>query len=52
MEADPEAALAWFRRLWDGVYGKTEFAWSGNPWIWVVEFKVLTAEESRWWRPG
>ncbi|MEO3879302.1 hypothetical protein [Rheinheimera fenheensis] len=31
-------AWLWFRDLW----GKTGGDWKANPWVWVVEFKVLT----------
>ncbi|MDZ7868787.1 MAG: hypothetical protein U5L02_06215 [Rheinheimera sp.] len=31
-------AKHWFSTVWDGVYGN----WSENPWVWIVEFKVLT----------
>lgn len=32
------SAKHWFSTVWDGVYGN----WSENPWVWVIEFKVLT----------
>lgn len=28
-----------FKFLWEGVYG--ENAWKQNPWVWVVEFKII-----------
>jgi hypothetical protein len=28
-----------FLELWDSIYGKTDFAWNKNPWVWVIEFK-------------
>jgi len=31
-------AKHWFSTVWNGVYEN----WSVNPWVWVVEFKVLT----------
>ena len=30
---------AWFEGLWDSVYGDNSFR--SNPWVWVVEFKVV-----------
>jgi len=27
--------------LWDGIYAGTEYAWSHNPWVWVVEFRKV-----------
>lgn len=34
-----------FRQLWDSINGKTH-PWSGNPWVWVVEFRQLEGGES------
>lgn len=28
-----------FRHTWEGIYGAT--SWNQNPWVWVVEFKVV-----------
>lgn len=42
--ASDEAAVAWFSRLWDTVYGGTELAWKENPWVWVVRFRVIEPE--------
>jgi len=28
-----------FSLLWNGIYGKTEFGWAKNPWVWVYEFE-------------
>jgi hypothetical protein len=30
-----------YAELWDSIYGKTPFAWERNPFVWVVEFKVV-----------
>ena len=30
-----------FERLWGSIYAKTEYKWSNNPWVWVVEFKRI-----------
>jgi hypothetical protein len=34
-------ALAEFRQLWDSIYSKQGLGWKANPWVWVVEFKVI-----------
>lgn len=45
-----DRASYWFRNLWDSINGnrvdpKTKerlpYAWADNPWVWVVEFKVV-----------
>jgi hypothetical protein len=30
-----------FRRLWDSINAKRGYGWDVNPWVWVVEFKVI-----------
>lgn len=30
-----------FRQLWDLINEKRGFGWEKNPWVWVVEFKVM-----------
>ena len=30
-----------FERLWDTLNAKKGYQWSSNPWVWVVEFKVV-----------
>ena len=30
-----------FERLWDTLNAKKGYPWSSNPWVWVVEFKVI-----------
>lgn len=32
-----------FQSLWDGIYSKNGLGWDINPWLWVVEFEVITA---------
>lgn len=34
-------AAAAYARLWDTINAKRGFAWAGNPYVWVVEFKPL-----------
>ena len=31
-----------FRALWDSINSKPIYSWDDNPWVWVVEFKVLS----------
>ncbi|MBO2695786.1 hypothetical protein [Shewanella algae] len=33
-----------FANLWTSIYGAR--AWSNNPWVWVIEFKVLTTRSA------
>lgn len=30
-----------FRTLWDTLNEKKGYPWASNPWVWVVEFKVV-----------
>jgi len=30
-----------FRDLWDSINAKRGFGWDANPWVWVVEFKMV-----------
>lgn len=30
-----------FRSLWDSINAKRGYGWDKNPWVWVVEFKVI-----------
>jgi hypothetical protein len=39
---DPKKSRTWFRGVWSGIYG--EESWSSNPWVWVIEFKVVSDE--------
>ena len=32
-----------FQRLWDSINAKRGYSWASNPWVWVVEFKVIDA---------
>jgi hypothetical protein len=31
-----------FRRTWDTFYGRGEFAWHQNPWIWAIRFNLIS----------
>ena len=33
--------IASFKTLWDSLNTKKGYPWSSNPWVWVVEFKVV-----------
>lgn len=33
--------IASFKTLWDTLNAKKGYPWSSNPWVWVVEFKVV-----------
>ncbi len=35
-------ALYEFKRLWDSINAKRGFDWDSNPFVWVVEFAVIT----------
>ena len=35
-------ARRWFETRWDGIYAKKGFGWYTNPWVWVMDFKVVT----------
>ena len=41
-------AVAWFRDLWDSIYGRdAELAWSADPWVWVVRFRLWNEPSPR-----
>ena len=33
-------SVQWFRDLWDS-YAKKGYGWDKNPWVWVIEFKLV-----------
>lgn len=35
-----------YQTLWDTINGK-KFPWKSNPWVWVVEFKVVAPKEGK-----
>ncbi|HVT88313.1 MAG TPA: hypothetical protein VHD56_05640 [Tepidisphaeraceae bacterium] len=38
--------LAWFRQLWDSLSVDGQFTWDSNPWLWVIDFKMLKVKHS------
>ena len=34
-----------FKTLWDSINAKRGFGWDSNPWVWVVEFKRVGADQ-------
>ena len=36
-----------YRRLWDSINAKRGFGWEKDPYVWVVEFKVLSVVGGR-----
>ncbi len=30
-----------FHKLWDTINAKRGYGWEVNPWVWVIEFKIL-----------
>src|SRR5688572_24468096 len=43
--------VGWFRDLWDQLNAPGTFAWESNPWVWVIEFKLLAPAPARRERP-
>lgn len=37
---------ALFRRLWDSINKERGYGWDENPWVWVVEFRVIQKKGS------
>ena len=35
-----------FRALWDSINAKRGHGWDKNPWVWVVQFRVVDAQEA------
>lgn len=41
-ESSGVLAVYWFLGLWDSINAKRGFGWDANPWVWVVEFEVIS----------
>jgi hypothetical protein len=41
-----QSARANFARLWDKINAKRGYSWDSNPWVWAVDFEVLSKSES------
>jgi len=39
-----DAYTANFRRLWDAINARRGYGWNINPWVWVIEFKMIEPE--------
>jgi hypothetical protein len=37
-----ENPVDWFAGLWDEIYAKKGYPWQSNPWVYVIDFKVMT----------
>lgn len=43
---DDYCAEEYFSKLWNEINGWDEKGWNANPWVWVIEFKVIQGGES------
>lgn len=41
--AESKFYIGKFHELWDSINASRGFGWDANPWVWVVEFKRITA---------
>lgn len=41
-----EVERALFRGLWDSINKERGYGWDANPWVWVVEFRVIEKKGS------
>ncbi len=41
---EEESPSCVFASLWDSINAKRGYSWESNPWVWVVEFKLLEAK--------
>jgi hypothetical protein len=40
-EPHPGGPLKWYSTLWNEINMDRGFGWDVNPWVWVVEFKMV-----------
>lgn len=45
LDARPMREVDSFRDLWNSIYAKQGFGWGANPWVWVVEFERVEADQ-------
>ena len=45
MELPYTEPKVWFAKLWDSINAKRGYSWKSNPWVWVVEFEVLSVKK-------
>lgn len=38
--------IATFKHVWDSINAKRGYPWASNPWVWVIEFKNLSANSA------
>lgn len=43
--AEGETCRSGFEDLWDSLNAKRGFGWDKNPWVWVIQFKVVRGEK-------
>lgn len=34
--------ILWFLRLWDSINAKRGYPWKSNPWVWAIDFRMVT----------
>lgn len=37
----PRSAKEAFSKLWNSINEKSGYGWNNNPWVWVIEFKIV-----------
>ena len=46
-QAEGVDSLADFIELWDKLNAKRGYGWDTNPWVWVIEFRVVETHEQK-----